>query len=137
MNNIVRLTLLVLITTSLGFVGKCNKSIDMQVAPGFPAATGRVRVSKDKNQNTIAELTVKNLAPPERLTPPQQYYVVWLQPPGRFPENRGQLLLDSKLSGKKAVTTPHKEFDLYVTAETTITGITPAGQEVMRASPRR
>ena len=68
--------MLVLITTCLGFVGRCNKSIDMQVAPGFPAATGKVKVSKDKNENTVAELTVKNLAPPERLTPPQQYYVV-------------------------------------------------------------
>lgn len=137
MINYPRIALLILVAISLGFAGKCSKSIDMRVAPGFPAATGKVKVSKSKNGNTVAELTVKNLAPPERLTPPRRYYVVWIQPPGQFPENRGQLSLNKKLAGKKSVTTPHRDFDMYVTAEDTTTGVTPAGPEVMRARPRR
>ena len=132
-----RVILLIVVAISLGFAGKCSKSVDMRVAPGFPAATGKVKISKSKNGNTVAELTVKNLGPPERLTPPRQYYVVWVQPPGQYPENRGQLSLNKNLSGKKSVTTPHRDFDLFITAENTITGVAPTGREVMRASPRR
>jgi hypothetical protein len=138
MNIFIKSSLLFVIAASLTFVTGCDRKVDFQISPAVPAATAKGKVSKNRNNNTVVEFSVRNLAPPERLTPPRKFYVVWIQPPGQFPENRGQLVIDgSKLSGKKTIATPHREFDIFITAEDALTGTIPTGEQIMRASPRR
>ena len=126
-----------IIAASLLFIAACDKKVNFTLNPAVPAATASGKISKDRNGNTTVDFQVRNLAPPERLTPSRKFDVVWIQPPGQAPENRGQLALDKKLSGKKKITTPHKDFDVFITAEDTITGAFPAGEQIMRASPKR
>jgi hypothetical protein len=137
MNIFIKSSLFLVIVFSVVLLAGCDRKVDFQVSPAVPAATAKGKVSKDRNDNTVVEFTVRNLASPERLTPSRNYYVVWIQPPGQFPENRGQLIVNNKLSGKKSITTPHREFDVFITAEDTLTGTVPAGEQIMRASPRR
>lgn len=128
---------MLLITAGTLFAVACDKKVNFTISPAVPAATASGKVGKDRNDNTTVQFEVRNLAPPERLTPPRKFYVVWIQPPGQAPENRGQMVLDKKLSGKKTITTPHRDFDVFITAEDTITGAFPAGEQIMRASPKR
>lgn len=132
-----RYILIIIIATSLLLVAACDKKVKFTISPAVPAATVKGKVSKDRNGNTTVSFEVRNLASPENLTPPRKFYVVWIQPPGQMPENRGQLTLNKRLTGKKTVTTPHREFDVFITAEDTMTGTFPAGEQIMRASPQR
>jgi len=129
--------LMLLVTAGTLFAAACDNKVNFTINPAVPAATAKGKVSKDRNGNTTVEFEVRNLAPPERLTPSRKFYVVWIQPPGQFPENRGELVLNKNLSGKKKISTPHRDFDVFITAEDTISGVAPAGEQIMRASPRR
>jgi hypothetical protein len=44
-----------------------------------PAAEGKVKVKKDKNNNYAISIDVENLAEPSRLPMPQNYYIAWLR----------------------------------------------------------
>lgn len=129
--------LIIIIATSLLLVTACDKKVNFTISPAVPAATAKGKIGKDRNGNTTVKFEVRKLALPEKLTPSRKFYVVWIQPPGQMPENRGQLTLNKSLVGKKTVTTPHRDFDVFITAEDTITGTFPAGEQIMRASPRR
>ena len=132
-----RYIIIIIITTSLLLVTACDKKVKFTISPSVPAATAKGKVGKDRNGNTTVKFEVRKLALPGKLTPARKFYVVWIQPPGQMPENRGRLTLNKRLIGKKTVTTPHRKFDIFITAEDTITGTFPAGEEVMRASPRK
>ena len=82
-----------------------------------PAASGVVNHSRDRNGNTEVELKVEHLAKPEALTPSKSRYVVWVQPRGGSASNVGTLQVNDDLSGSLEFTTPHRSFDLIVTAE--------------------
>lgn len=99
-----------------------------------PSAMGDADLSKDKNGNTNVSLRVEHLAKPTLLTPPANLYVVWFQEPGSEPENEGQLQVGNDLRGQLKTTTPLRNFDIFVTAETDPTTKTPSDQTVLRVS---
>jgi hypothetical protein len=99
-----------------------------------PSAMGDVDLSKDKNGNTNVSLRVEHLAKPTLLTPPANLYVVWFQEPGSEPENEGQLQVGNDLRGQLKTTTPLRNFDIFVTAETDPTTKTPSDQAVLRVT---
>src|SRR4030042_3917476 len=43
-----------------------------------PAAEGYVKINKDRNNNNIIKISIKNLAEIERLDPAMKTYVVWM-----------------------------------------------------------
>jgi hypothetical protein len=96
-----------------------------------PSAMGDVDLSKDKNGNTNVSLRVEHVARPAMLTPPANLYVVWFQEPGSEPENEGQLQVGNDLRGQLKTTTPLRNFDIFVTAETDPTVKTPSDQKIM------
>src|SRR5205823_14142860 len=55
-----------------------------------PAAVAVLHANTDRNGNLDVELVAKHMAPPDRLTPSHQNYVVWVQAPGKQPENIGR-----------------------------------------------
>jgi hypothetical protein len=115
----------------------CRNKVRLTVAPTVPAATGEVKVGKDQNDNTTVDLSVKHLAPPERLNPPKRVYVVWIQPAGQAAESRGQLMVNNKLEGGLKMVTPHRNFDLFVSAENEVNAPAPSDQVVMRTAISR
>ena len=108
-----------------------HHTAQMNTAPGVPAATGNAKIAKDSNGNTTVDLRVKHLADPQKLTPPENVYVVWIQPRGEQAKNMGALTVNKDLSANFHAVTPYKDFDLFVTAENNATAATPTGTQVM------
>jgi hypothetical protein len=99
-----------------------------------PAAEIVAKTKTDKNNNTVIEVTAKNLASADRLDPPKESYVVWITTEDNGTKNIG--LLNSK-NGSKAVlitSTPFKVREIYITAENQGNISYPAGIEISRTS---
>ena len=56
----------------------CTQKIVFPISPAVPAAKAEAKIKQDKNGNAQVQLSVRHLAPPERLHPPQKVYVVWV-----------------------------------------------------------
>ncbi len=110
------------------------KSFHLTASSIVPAARGKVEIGKDRNKNTKVKLSAQHLAPPDKLAPPKESYVVWLQEKGSDPENQGQLKVNNKLEAKFQTVTPRTNFDIFVTAEPDANGKAPSGPEVLRAT---
>ena len=120
----------ILLFAGLGF-GKTYHFASTKIDP---SAAGDVDMSKDKNGNTNISLRVEHLAKPTLLTPAANLYLVWFQEPGSDPENEGQLQVGNDLRGQLKTTTPLRNFDIFVTAETDPTTKTPSDQVVLRVT---
>ena len=83
-----------------------------------PAALGEVTTHQDDNGNTLLQVKVDHLPPPEVLAPELRNFVVWVRPAGGYEYlNVGQLNVNDERSGDLETTTPHSDFDVLVTAE--------------------
>lgn len=105
----------------------------MMAGQATPAARGTIAVSTGNNGNTELDLKVRALAPPSSLTPAENVYVVWIQPPGQNAENRGELRVDGHEDGELRVESPHKRFKLFITAEQNAQAQMPQGPQVLSA----
>lgn len=136
MKNYTRLSFAVFLTfMMLSILPSCSKKISFQTSPVVPAAEGRVTVKKDDNKNYSITVTVDNLAEPERLTPPREVYVVWLQTENNSTRNIGQLksssgLFSSKLKATLKTVSAFKPTRVYITAEDS-PDVTFAGSQVV------
>ncbi|MBB1286538.1 hypothetical protein HRH25_19305 [Flavisolibacter sp. BT320] len=104
-----------------------------------PAAVGEVKVKKDDNQNYLIEVSVENLAEPNRLPQPKNVYVVWAQTGGGNPQNLGQLrsssgLFSSKLKAELKAVTPFKPSRVFITAEDAATIQYPGSYVVLNTN---
>ncbi|MCU7551804.1 hypothetical protein OCK74_21975 [Chitinophagaceae bacterium LB-8] len=114
----------------------CSKTITLTNSPAVPGAEGKVKVTKDKNNNYKVVVDVVNLAESKKLSPPRNTYVVWMDTEGNPPRNIGQVSPSSNMFSKskkaqlKAVTTA-KPTKVYVTAEDSGNVQTPVGDTVL------
>lgn len=79
-------------------------------------------MKKDGNNNHKLEVSVTNLAPPDRLQPPHSTYVVWIETERNGVQNIGRLnsesgFLSKALKANLTAVTPYKPTRLFVTAE--------------------
>jgi hypothetical protein len=113
--------------------GGGSKKIDLMAGNDTPGARGTVWVKVGANKNTELNLKVYALAQPSSLTPTENVYVVWIQPPGENPKNEGQLRVDKKENGELQTEVPYKRFKVFVTAEQVAQTPTPTGTQVLSA----
>jgi hypothetical protein len=93
-------------------------SSGLSFSPKIPAAEGTVKFAKADNGHTTIHLVVKHLAHPNRLTPPANTYVVWVQDGKESaPEKIGVLVLDDNLDGELKGVTPLQSFEMFITGE--------------------
>ena len=99
----------------------------------IPAAQGKVRLRHTSNGNMEIKLSVKHLAPPGRITPGSEVFVVWARglAPGAEAQNLGALVVDKNLSGKITATTAMSSFDLFLTCEQSQTVTLPSTLELL------
>ena len=110
----------------------CARKMSFGVSPVVPSATGKVRLGKDDNKNTTLELRVRDLAPPDRLTPPKAAYVVWMETKDDGVKNLGQLDARRRESYLKAVSA-FKPVRVFITAEDNPATSVPGDVVVMEA----
>ena len=102
-----------------------------------PSAQGTIVTSTDRNGNTQVEVKVKHLAKPQKLVPPRQAYLVWVQPKGAQPELLGALRVNDDLEGSLKATTTQKDFEVLVTAEDTMNPQVPSSNVLLRGDVER
>jgi hypothetical protein len=71
------------------FGGNSGKTVPITASKDTPAAHGTINVKTGQNDNIRIDLKVDALARPTSLTPTENVYVVWVQPPGQNPKNDG------------------------------------------------
>lgn len=93
------------------------KSVHMLAGANTPGAQGTVKFKVGDNGNINLDVLTRSLAPPSSLNPPENTYVVWVQPPGMAPKNYGALKVNSQEQGELKTETPYKRFKIFITAE--------------------
>lgn len=108
------------------------KEYQMTSAIGVPAATGTVKVQKDKdNGNVKVDIKVDHLARPSSLTPSANDYLVWIRPNGGEAFKQGAIGVDKNLSGELKLETVSKDFDVFITAEQSDSVTSPSSVVVL------
>lgn len=99
----------------------------------IPAAEGKAKLHKNKNGNVEIKLTIKHLAPPGRITPGANVFMVWVRglAPDAQAQNLGALRVDKNLNAKMTAITALPSFDLFITCETSQNVTTPGSPELL------
>lgn len=138
MNKLVRLNLpgfLALLIVSVLF-SACAKKIVFQPSVKVPAATGKVKVKKDANNNYSIRMDIRNLADPGRLSPPAKVYVVWIMTKENGLKNIGQIkpstgFLSGKVKASLEAVSPYKPTRVFITAERNTDILYPGNEEIL------
>jgi hypothetical protein len=110
-----------------------SKKIDLMAGHETPGAHGTVSAKVGPNKNTKLDVKVYSLAQPNSLTPPENTYVLWVQPPGENPKNQGQLIVDKNENAQLHTEVPYKRFKVFITAEQNPQVQMPTGPQVLSA----
>jgi hypothetical protein len=102
--------------------GSCNKKVPFLISTVVPAAEGYVVTNIDDNNNYDIRIHIINLAKPERLQPPRNTYVVWIETDNNSIKNIGQInsstgFLSEKLKASFETKSSFKPIKLFITAE--------------------
>ncbi len=114
--------------------------IPFSTSPVVPAAEGNVKVKKDNNNNYSIDLSVIRLADPQRLSPSQNVYVVWMETEGKGTKNIGQIgtsssFLSSALKSSLKTTTTFRPTGFFITAEQRADIVYPGSMLVLKTKP--
>ena len=106
----------------------------LEPTSAVPAARGHVRSQRTDAGNTKLEVEVQHLAPPSRVVPGSNVYIVWAQRDEKSaPQNIGVLAVGSDRKGKLETLTPLSSFEVFVTPEPTPDTVEPTSEPVMRS----
>lgn len=109
------------------------KTYHMVANSSVPAASGIISAKKGSpNRNTELDIKVTNLAPPSKLTPPANVYVLWIRPIGGDATNAGAIRVNKNLDGELKTVTTAKSCDIFITAEQSATVTSPEGPKVLQ-----
>ncbi len=130
-----KITLFVSLISLLLF--SCAQKVSFPVSQVLPSAEAVAKIKKDNNDNFKIDLDVKNLTSPDRLSPPREMYVVWIETK-KGTMNLGQLkssksMFSSARNASMTTTTPHKPSRFIITAEDKADNKEPGSQVVLEA----
>ncbi len=117
--------------------GGGGRTVHMMAGNATPAAQGTVQVKTGDNGNTTLDVKAKALAPPSSLSPAENVYVLWIQPPDHAPLNHGQIRVDGDQNAELHTRTPYKRFRVFITAEQNAQTQMPEGPRVLSAEVAR
>ncbi|MBF0300041.1 MAG: hypothetical protein HQK51_15060 [Oligoflexia bacterium] len=132
-----RLFLLITTIVIFMFAGcmKSDQEKQFEIGPNIPAASGIINYETTENGNTKIKIKVKNLALPNKVRSEASTYVVWVisVKENSLPQNVGVLKVSENLSGEINTLTPHKEFEVFITAEAVGDVNKPSGEHLLKA----
>lgn len=111
-----------------------GRKVDMMSGTKTPGAGGVIIVKKGGNGNTSLDIKAHSLAPPSSLTPAENVYVVWIEPPGHSAQNHGQVAVNQHENAEIHTETPYKRFKVFITAEQNAQVRMPEGPRVLSAT---
>lgn len=122
--------LLPITTLLLVFITSCATKVEFPVSKIVPEADVTAKVKQDGNDNYKIDLKVENLTSPERLDPPKEMYVVWIET-AKGTKNIGKLNMSSGMfsstrKGSISTTTAFQPNRILITAENTSTNNEPS-----------
>lgn len=132
---------LILFTSLFVFLlSSCAQKVSFPVSQVLPSADAVAKIKKDKNDNYQIDLKVKHLTSPDRLSPPREMYVVWIET-SKGTTNIGQLkssksMFSSARNASMTTTTPHKPSRFIITAEDQADNKEPGTQVILEAEVR-
>ena len=116
-------------------------STDQRLVPTAEnrAALGKITTTSDDNGNTELRVMVDHLAEPAMISPGLRTFVVWIRPDGSAEYlNVGQLTIDDEdRNGELETKTPHRDFEVLVTAEASSTPDHPSHHLVLTGHSNR
>lgn len=101
----------------------CAKKVNFQTSQIAPAATGEVKIKKERNANYKIDVSIRHLASPDKLATSRKFYIVWVEMGEANPRNLGIIkssssLLSSTLKGSLTAVVTAKPKKVFITAET-------------------
>lgn len=114
----------------LFFITSCGTKVNFPVSQIVPGADVTAKVKQDGNDNYKIDLKAQNLTSPERLNPPKEMYVVWIET-AKGTKNLGKLnmstsLLSNTRKGSLSTTTAFEPSKIIITAEDSSTNNEPS-----------
>jgi hypothetical protein len=120
-------------------LASCSKKTAFLSSSVAPASRGDVSIKTDKNKNQAIKINISNLAEPERLTPPKQMYMVWMETDQAEIKNLGQIktsdgTFSKALKAKFETVTTFKPSIIFITAEDDPNTTYPSYERVLTTS---
>jgi len=121
------------VITMLFCFNSCSqKVVSFQISQVVPAAKGTVKVKKDNNKNYTIKISLSDLAGPDRLQPPKNTYIVWMETENKSTKNIGQINSSPRsLSASLETVSSFKPQKIFITAEDDAGVQYPAGQVIL------
>ena len=124
---------LMLLLSSVAVTSGSTVKLPLGSSSEIPAAEGEAQIHPTRNGNIEIKLRVKHLAPPGRISPGAEVFVVWARglEPGAEAQNLGALKVDKNLNAKFTTVTAMASFDLFLTCEQAQTALYPSRLELL------
>src|SRR5690606_2970513 len=118
--------------------GACSRKVAFSPSSTVPAADGWARVKKTENHYAV-KIRIANLAPAERLNPPQRVYIVWVDTESDGVRwlgsmNSSKKFMSKALSASLDATIPYKPVMVMITAEDETRPSSPGTFKIMRTT---
>ncbi|NCT09304.1 MAG: hypothetical protein GW772_04375 [Flavobacteriia bacterium] len=121
------LTLLIVVSLT-----SCATTAKFPVSNVAPAADIKAVKKTDSNKNITLEITAKNLASPDRMSPPGNVYSVWIVTNDYGIKNVGQLMNNNAKKSSFKTVTPFDFSEVFITVENDGNLKFPTGTEISR-----
>jgi len=95
----------------------CSKKTFFLQSSVLPAATGYVEISKDKSENYIIKIDLKNFAGADRLEEANLTYVVWMVTARESAVNIGRISTNNSLNASFETLSSFRPVKIFITAE--------------------
>ena len=102
---------------TLVMFSSCATTAKFPVSDIVPAATISAKKGQDNQKNFTVKITAKDLASPERLSPPGNNYSIWIVTKEYGVKNIGQLNVKNANNTTFQTTTPFDFDQIFITVE--------------------
>ncbi|MDY7396629.1 hypothetical protein UMM65_15370 [Aureibaculum sp. 2210JD6-5] len=110
----------------------CATTVKFPISDLVPAAEISATKKQDSNNNYTIKVTAENLASPDRLDPPRDYYVVWGVTEDNGVKNLGLLSNKNAKKVELETITPFSVKEIFITAEKEGNISEPSNLEITR-----
>ena len=113
-------------------LNSCATVVTFPISRVVPAAIITANKKENKQNNCTLEITAKNLANANRLTPPENNYSVWIVSTAYGVKNVGQINVTNEKEILFQTVTPFNFDEVFITAESAGDLQYPHGVEITR-----